>query len=212
MARLLGILDGTDMSSERLAAICGEYDLIYAADGAAARLRQLGIWPQLAIGDFDSLTRPEGYADRIIADIDQDTTDCDKLLRFAIAEGHSSITLTNIEGDRPDHVLSTFASAARADIQVSFRFRRGLGWLIKAGEDRAIEAPREGTIVSLMPITECEGVTLTGVRWPLEGSRLSAMGLVSISNASLGEGEIRVRLERGAALLYRADESDSAAR
>jgi thiamine pyrophosphokinase len=185
--KVFGVLAGADMPGELLAAWARSAQVVLAADAGADRLREVGASPHWIVGDMDSV---EDLAHHQHAEIrlhtDQDSTDCDKLLALARELGYGQITLGGIEGDRMDHALATWLSAARSDLDVRLALRRGLGWILKAG--RSLTVPSSpGSAVSLLPLSPSEGVILRGVHWPLEGRRLSWDGLVSISNAALGE-------------------------
>lgn len=130
---------------------------------------------------------------------DQDSTDCDKLLALAHELGYGQITLGGIEGDRMDHALATWLSAARSELDVRLALRRGLGWVLKPGRSLVVRSS-PGATVSLLPLSPSEGVVLRGVHWPLEGKRLSWDGLVSISNTAVGDA-VEAELREGLAAL-----------
>lgn len=199
MARVLGVLAGRDMPLEQLREWTHWADVILAADSAADRLAEIGVSPDVTIGDFDSIeSHPEGFES--IHDPSQESTDCDKLLWHAIALGHTEITLASIEGDRLDHMLATLHSAAKHPIDVRVALRTGVGWILCGPIDRTIETSA-GQRVSLIPLSECQGVSIEGVAWPLQCAELHPIGLTSISNQSL-EARIRVAIQSGIAFLY----------
>jgi thiamine pyrophosphokinase len=196
--RVLGVLAGADFAPDRLAAWALSADLVLAADGGADRLLALGITPFATIGDFDSVVAKEGLG-RVVRDVSQDTSDCDKLLHFAAENGVSDITLVGAEGDRLDHVLGTLYSTVRSPLRIRLALRRGLGWILVGPVAQAVPtAPDES--VSLLPLSECSAVNLTGVKWPFQGQILAATGLVSLSNRATGS-RIDIAIGSGAALL-----------
>lgn len=199
--RVLGVLAGADFPLDRLAEWARTADVILAADGAADRLLQAGIEPTTTIGDLDSLSSVLGLK-RVIQDPDQETSDCDKLLNLANRIGHRAITLAGVEGDRLDHVLSTFASAAKCGLAVRLVLRDGIAHVLRGPGVYLFDAI-PGERVSLMPLERCEDLHLSGVAWPLEGGVLSALGQVSISN-QVSAARIEVRLASGAAVLFLA--------
>lgn len=206
---VLGVLAGGDMSTSLLQRWVLGASVVLAADAGADRLRAAGLTPSAIIGDMDSLSdmaywrglERDGSV-RLAANSDQETTDCDKLLSFAEQEGHRSITLIGAEGDRLDHVLATVHSAARATIDVRFALRSGVAWVLNSG-DRFRLPGVAGRTLSLVPIVACEGVSLSGVRWPLVDSALSPLGGTSISNRVSGP-EVEARIRSGAMLLVMA--------
>lgn len=194
--RVLGVLAGNDLPIERLAQWASEAELLIAADGGADRLVAAGFTPHYTLGDLDSL-RATGLPN-VARFADQDTSDCDKLLDFAAALGVEHLTLTCVEGDRLDHVLATFASALRSSLEVSFALRRGPAHLVR---EAASFPATPGDRVSLMPIVPCQGVTLSGVRWPLTDSELTPLGQVSLSN-EVTESQVEVSLAEGGAVIF----------
>jgi len=195
---VIGVLAGADMPLKQLRRSVEGAEFIFAADGAANRLREIGVVPTATIGDLDSLKSPEN-AGLVIHDQGQDDSDCDKLLRLIQSRGFTSVTLVGAEGDRLDHVLGTLFSAVRSGLDVQFILRRAHGWLIRPGSVVTVAAPL-GAGASLMPIEPCELVDLSGVEWPLANVRLTPTGQVSLSNRVTGP-EVRVEILSGSALL-----------
>lgn len=203
--KVLGVLSGRDMSDASLLAWVRDADVVYAADSAADRLIHLGERP-IVVGDLDSFEshdRAEGL--RVVRDPDQNSTDCDKLLRLAAMEGHEAITMASIEGDLLDHVLATLSSLVASPLEIRIALRRGVGWIVRAGREVAVEAV-PGQRVSLVPLEGVRGARLTGVVWPLDAADLAPGAALSISNEALGR--VCARTESGAALLFVEYSSD----
>jgi thiamine pyrophosphokinase len=178
---VLGVLNGRDLSEDKILAWARSADVIYAADGGAALLLANGIKP-VVVGDLDSLERsalPEGV--RVVYDSGQDSTDCDKLLTLAGQDGVASITLVGVEGDRLDHMLATLASLVGRRKKVRLGLRRGIGIVVPCGE--LIHLPGQaGQTLSVIPLTLCWGVNLSGVEWTLNDAEMRPGLHISISN------------------------------
>jgi thiamine pyrophosphokinase len=201
MKRVLGVLAGTDMPLNQIGRWAESAEVILAADGGANALHQLGVSAHAAIGDFDSIS-PEARVlpETVVFNPDQDKSDCDKLLAYAVEQGYPAITLCNVEGDLLDHVLGTIHSSANAGLAVRLALRRGIGYILHANS--AFTLPSfPGTRLSLVPLQTCEGVYLEGVYWKLSGQRLAPNERLSLSNR-VTEPEIRVRLDSGIAALF----------
>ncbi len=200
-AKVLGVLAGADMPLEQLAAWAKSADLIVAADGAADRLILAGMPPHITIGDLDSLSEEaQNYLTDVRKDVDQETTDADKLLALVEALGHRSVTLIGSEGDLPDHQLAVYHSALACDLSVRFVFRRGIGFLVRAEDSLTVDC-LVGSRVSLLPLAPADGVSLKGVEWELLNAPLALGARVSISNVAAGVG-VSVSVGSGAALLF----------
>lgn len=201
MERVLGVLAGESLSPGVLRAWCDSADLVLAADGGADRVLAVGRRPHRVVGDLDSLSdRASDSGLDVLHDPDQDSTDCDKLLRLAQSCGASAVTLACVEGGYLDHLLAVLSSALRSPLDVRLALRTGVAWVLRApAAVRAAALP--GRRVSLMPLVRCTGVRLAGVRWPLEGAELDWTGLVSVSNRAEGTS-VEVGLASGGALLF----------
>ena len=195
--KVLGVLAGRDLAPGALEAWLGWADRIVAADGGADLCRAAGKEPDAIVGDLDSIADATG----LTPDPDQDTSDADKLLARLAREGHRSVTLIGVEGDRLDHVLATLGSCARSTIpDLRLILRTGVGLVGRAGTSgRWTCAGR----VSLIPLGPCRA-TLRGVRWPLENALLDPLGLVSISNRvdPPSGGTVELTIHEGAAVLF----------
>ncbi len=172
-----------------------------AADAGLDRLLAAGFSPDLAVGDFDSAKGLEGIDDkRLLREISQAETDCDKLLALAERQGFEAITLASAEGDQLDHMLATLHSAARSGLRVRIALRTGVGWVLK-GEDEAIVRTEPGRRVSLLPLEEVKGANLAGVDWPLDNAALHPQGATSISNRAAA-GYVAAGIEAGSAFFF----------
>jgi thiamine pyrophosphokinase len=106
-----------------------------------------------------------------VEDGDPDHTDLEKAVRWAIDRGARRVDIVAASGGRADHALANLsvliAFQREADVHLlddQFDVRRVDG-------DAIVDAPA-GTIVSLVAIGECTGVTTSGLRWDLGGVTL----------------------------------------
>lgn len=173
-------------------------DLVVAADGAANALIRMGCVPDIVVGDMDSI---EPYIrvqiEEVHEDPDQETTDVDKLVSFLAGRGTDAVTLACLEGDRLDHVFSAVQGALKAPFATRILLRQGLAYVVR---DRIEVDSHEGQAISFIPMVECSGVEMEGVKWPPK-SVLSPLGDTSISNVATGD-KVSARLEKGAGLLF----------
>lgn len=199
MERALGVLAGTDLPAVLLAKWVKSATYVLAADAGADLVFLAGHHPQVIVGDFDSL-QSKNHGVETIHSACQDTTDCDKLLSAAGSLGIQRISLICVEGDLPDHALAILHSAVRSPLFVTLVYRQGLGAIVKPR--RGVRASvNPGARVSLLPLADCSGVTLSGVQWPLQDAELSSSGLTSISNQA-ESSEVLARVGSGSAFLF----------
>lgn len=189
LKRVLGVLKGQDYPAERILAWAESAHLVYAADGAARQLVDAGMKP-IIVGDMDSLHLDNLPDDiRVVKDLDQESTDCDKLIGLMASDGVESFTLAGLEGDRLDHVLSSLSSLVGRRMKIRVLLRRGMGYVIPCGESFHLPCPA-GTRFSVLPLTLCWGVNLTSAKWPLTDAELRPGLHVSISNEALDDPQV----------------------
>jgi len=159
--------------------------VLLAADGGANALADIGLRPDGVIGDLDSIrpgVRRWLGEERMVARPDQDRTDLDKALEYALEErGLDGVTVLGALGGRIDHAIGNLGLLAR----------RAMGdRLPLVGPDHRVVAVREpaelvavpGETWSFWTFDPGVRVSLEGVRWPVTGCPLDVGGRPSISN------------------------------
>ena len=198
--RTLGVLAGNDMPILLLKKWAESSKNIFAADAGLDRLIEIGIEPDVVVGDFDSVRGLEQFQKERAKKSDENTTDVDKLLAIAHERGVERITLASVEGDQLDHMLATLHSAAKSPLKVRVALRTGVGWILNKGDEVIVET-NPGRRVSLVPLEEVSGANLQGVKWPLEGAALHPSGMTAVSNVA-AIGKVTASLQFGAAFLF----------
>jgi thiamine pyrophosphokinase len=188
-----------------LAALAAAATPLLAADGGANALARLGLRPAAVVGDLDSICastrRWLGEAPLVFRG-DQDRTDLDKALHYALDElGLPSLTVLGALGGRIDHTqanLGLLAARARGE-ELPFRTAHEL--LVAVRGEAELPA-RPGETWSFWALDPAVRVTLSGVRWPVERAALDPAGRPSISNLADGE-RVRVTADGGAVVVMR---------
>lgn len=201
--RAVVLCDGVPPSAALLAAGLVKADLFVCADAAGRPHDRLPRRPDAVIGDFDTLGPPpadDGL--RYLHDLDQDTTDAEKALEFALAEGCDEAVLLGAGGGHLDHVLANCALlerfAGRLDVALADDF--GVTLRVGAGRDRAWQMP-PGSTLSLNALGRgAAGVRLSGVSWPLDGAELAWGGRTAVSNRVVAS-PVRLSCTLGALLV-----------
>ncbi len=199
--RILLLCNGEPPSRSLLRRLAGEADMIVAADGGANVALRSGVRPDVIIGDMDSIlpeTRKALADSRVLRVRRQDNTDLEKALDFISERGPAEVAIAGATGGRIDFTLgnlSVFWSYTRT-LGITFV---GDGWrALAVGRHRTVIAPR-GTTVSLLPFGSCVGVTLRGLRYPLNDAAMGA-GEIGVSNV-VRTSPFRVTVRRGRMLL-----------
>lgn len=170
---------------------------VIAADGGLARARELGLAPDVLVGDLDSLA-PADMAEAaragtgiLRAPTDKDESDTELALLEAVRRGATRITVLGaFGGPRLDHALANLWLLAHAglagidvallDAAVRARLLSGPGTYPLPGE--------HGATVSLLPLAgDADGITTRGFRYPLRDEPLRtgpARGLSNVRTAS----------------------------
>ncbi len=188
-------------------------DLLIAADYGGFYFDELGIIPQVLIGDFDSLSSP--IVDKLInAGVkvipyspQKDETDMELAVDFAILEGSSSIIILGGLGRRLDHTLSNIglflkALAHKVEIHLLDEVHD-----ITAIDSRIVLERRTGWAVSLIPLTEkVSGVSTSGLLYPLNKADLFFEKSRGIHNEFIAETAI-VEVAEGILLVILFKES-----
>ncbi|EXX85688.1 thiamine pyrophosphokinase [Paenibacillus darwinianus] len=200
-ARRVLIFSGGRLGLWALAHIRPE-DRLIGADSGSLFLVKHGFRPDLAIGDFDSVTAQQ--LERIKAGslrteacdpVDKDYTDTELAFRRALEEKPDEIVMIGALGTRFDHSIANIHLLVEA-------LRCGIPAVIadEHNEIRLTDARltiRSGSYanVSLLPLTpRVNGITLRGFRYPLTEATLDMGQSLGISNVLDGEaGEITVR-------------------
>lgn len=198
--RALILGNGERISHGLLAHLREQADLFIATDGAAATLLHPDILPDIILGDFDSLdaaSRGRIPADRLFYAPDQEASDLEKAIEYALGRGATCLTLTGVTGGRPDHTLVAFS------LLLKYHGRLDIRIVEEKAEIRAVTGSAEwhgrpGDTLSLIAFEAVEGVSLEGVRWPLCDETLTP-GSRGVSNV-LTADTARLRVRSGVLL------------
>lgn len=198
--RTLGVLAGKDMPISLLEKWASSAKTILAADAGLDRLLEIGIQPDVVVGDFDSVRGLDRFQKERVHDTDENSTDTDKLLALARGRGVSTITLASVEGDQLDHMLAILQSAAKSPMKVRIALRTGVGWILKTGDEIVVET-QAGRRVSLIPLEEVRGCELHGVKWSLSDAELHPSGRTAVSNVA-SDSLVKAAIGSGSAFLF----------
>lgn len=167
--------------------------LLIAADGGARHLLQMGLYPQVLIGDLDSLTTEEvaqietAGAQVHRYPIDKDWTDLELALGYAVQRQCQRVILVGALGGRLDQTLGNLGLLTDpAYAAIDLGLDDGLEE-VRLVKERFEVHGEPGDLVSLLPLDECvEGVRTQGLRWALNEEPLYRSQTRGISNEMLG--------------------------
>ena len=172
-------------------------DFILCADGGYSHARKAGIVPHAVIGDFDStdyktieddLARSSLSECRVIrVAAEKDDTDTLICLKYGIDQGYEEFFILGGLGGRLDHTvanLQTMCYAVEQGKTIWFLDGKNRATLREPGR-LTIEAIKDYKI-SLFAFGEtCEGVSISGVKYPLRNHLLKNDFPLGVSNEFL---------------------------
>lgn len=182
----------------------GSGDLVIAADGGSQHCQDLGIIPDVLIGDLDS-SDPALASSWQQAGIevlrypeDKDQTDLELALMLAQERGAAEILVYGAVGGRLDMTFGNLTLLAHPDLRTPTTLICGaeeVHLLKPGGSLRLTGLPEE--IVSLIPLQPGGAtVTTSGLLYPLRNEDLAYGTTRGISNVLL-EGQAEIQLDSG---------------
>lgn len=108
------LADGEFPAAEKTLNILKAASRIVCCDGAAEKLLQFGLEPDVIVGDLDSLAfkLKEKYADKIIHISEQESNDLTKAFRYCRAQNYEDVVILGATGKREDHTLGNLSLLA----------------------------------------------------------------------------------------------------
>lgn len=201
--RALVMANGEPPSRGLFEAIDAPGTTLIAADGGARHVLALGRVPDAVVGDLDSVDdamRAAIPADRFHRVSRLDTTDLEKAIAYAVELGATEIDILGAGGGRSDHALANLSMLRLYRGRARMSMHDEL-FAISLVEDSAVVDAPAGTVVSLVAIGECVGITTSGMRWDLEDFTLG-FGPRGIHN-EVATSPASVSVRSGDLLLFR---------
>lgn len=179
--------------------------VVIAADGGIRHASALRVTPDAWVGDFDSSDPRDArfiHVPREVVPRDKDFTDAELALRVARAHGATHVTFWGAFGGRADHSLALMILALReagAGLKVELHSGDESGSPLLP--DRTVVLRAEpGQVISVVAFDDLEGLSVRGVRWPLDDALVPAGSGWTISNEATGS-EVRCHVSSGRALV-----------
>ena len=187
-----------------------KYDCMIAADSGMNFLHRNGIVPDIVAGDFDSVDDDSLDEFSSLPEVEilrlnpiKDDTDTEFVIREAIRRGATEIMILGATGTRLDHVLANvylLGIGLEEGVQIQLvdahnRIR------ITADKLEISKTEQFGDFVSVLPVKgDAKGVTLTGMKYPLQDASVSCFSSLGVSNEIAGE-KATISVENGILLV-----------
>lgn len=192
---IIGAFHGED------AVICPtDGDFIIAADGGYTALKQLGMKPNLVVGDFDSLGYVPQAEETVQHPVRKDDTDSLLAIRLGLERGYRNFVLTGALGGRLDHTFANLQALLFLRAHNARGVLYGDGTAVTAVTNSSITIEGDGTLSVFTMDAKAEGVYLRNVGYPLENAVLQNNFPLGVSNEFVGKPAV-IGVENGTLLV-----------
>lgn len=206
------IASGNIINIENISFNLEDFDLILAVDGGVNKSKQLGIIPDLAIGDFDSIT-DEGktYIEKNSIPVEKfpsrkDFTDMELGINYLVARACDNITILGGTGTRMDHTIANI-------FLLKNLYSKGIICnilddtnMITYTKDVLHVEKNNFKYISVIPISEDGAVvSLIGMEYPLDKYEIDFASTIGISN-ELKEVRGKIVVHKGEVLVIRSND------
>lgn len=170
------------------------YSFIVAADSGLDFCFEIGILPDLAVGDFDSSKRVQDLekSRALFFSRDKDLTDLEIAISEVEKRGFEEIFIYGGLGGLNRHGLTNLILAARHPLKIFFLTDNEFVFAV----NRPIQLNvQKGQLISLLPLLSKPKVTTKNLKWEIE-NRILDSHFFSVSNECLEE-EVSLWIENG---------------
>ena len=198
------IANGEPPKKQRLQSLAREANIVICADGGANTALKTGIVPDAIVGDLDSI-----HAEALVKfhrvptheDRDDETTDLEKAIVWAVKSKYDHIVVVGATGKRIDHSIGNLGVMAKYYPDAIVRFVDDLGEIIYIGRELTFTA-KKGDVISLIPLSRCEGIVTRGLRYALEGEALE-LGIREGTSNVVDASPVSIKVKKGHLLLFK---------
>lgn len=161
-------------------------DFVIAADAGYRVCRQLGIVPDLLLGDFDSMDQPADFHNVCRLPVEKDDTDTMLAVKTALEQDCDTIYIYGgTGGKRLDHTLANLQTLLyiRRQGARGYLYDDDFLWTVIENESFTMERTVEWGLFSAFCLGDrAEGIDETGFQYRLENAVLTADFPLGVSN------------------------------
>lgn len=152
---------------------------VVACDSAAdAYRRRFRKWPDVIIGDLDSVCK-RVVPCRVIHDADQNTNDLEKAMSYCARQGWRAPVIVGASGKREDHTIGNVFRALDYGCEIVTDCGRFIPVCGKATLKVA-----KGAAVSVFAPDKRTRMTSTGLEWPLDAVKFRNLYCATLNRAT----------------------------
>ncbi|MGH2568473.1 MAG: thiamine diphosphokinase [Bacteroidota bacterium] len=204
LKQALILANGEPPKKSHLQSLLKQCGLFVCADGGANTALKLGLKPDAIVGDMDSIhteTRAKFQHIPMHEDSDDETTDLEKAISWTIKQKFEHIIVVGATGKRLDHNVGNLGVLAKFYPDAIIKLVDDTGELMYVGREHSLEAPVH-SVISLIPLTRCEGVTTKGLAYALDNESLELGVREGTSNVVVANPVV-IKVKRGNLLIYK---------
>ncbi len=180
-----------------------ENDLLIAADGGYEYVKNAGMMPDLLIGDFDSMEKPNVSCEIITLPVEKDDTDIAYAVKEGFRRGYTRFVIYGgLGGKRLSHTIANMQLLEYVAQQGGTAKLVGGTtslFLLAEGQSHIFEQ-ETGKELSLFSVTPTASVTLQGMKYPVTEATLKRSFPLGVSNRVL-ESTATVTVHSGTVLV-----------
>lgn len=190
------VANGQSCSHELLTQIMEWCPYVVALDGAYTRLCELQVFPDLVVGDMDSLRVPSTNRKTQFIQIDnQENTDLEKAIDYLVEKGYIDINVVWATGKRLDHTLNNVVMLAKyPSIKIVIYDNYSKMFVIPKSFSKVY---KKGDLISLVPIPYCKEITTENLKHPLKKEELQLGKRSGTSNEVSSSGVVKITYNSG---------------
>lgn len=175
---------------------------IVCCDGALDKLLQIGIKPNIVIGDCDSISEEKRhqFKDIIIEDLDEECNDLQKALKYCIKQQLGPVAVLGASGLRDDHQLANLSILNMYSERMDLIMVSNYGLFSFISEDTTF-ASLSGQEVSVFSFDGQAVFSFEGLQYPVHNRRFTQLWEGSL-NKALGDS-FTVKISGGRGLVFR---------
>ena len=182
----------------------GEEDFVIFCDSGLRHMADLGVAPDLIVGDFDSHENPNLDTETIVLPCEKDDTDTLFAVKEAVKRGFEDFLLIGVAGARLDHTLGNVYILLYLDsIGKRGRIIDDYSEMELVSQD-AVSVGADFAYFSLLNVSGlAQGITITGAKYPLTDAEITCEYQYGISNEVLPGQTAKVSVKKGKLLLIK---------
>jgi len=200
---VLILTNGSIVNHECIKKVVPSADFVICADGGVKHLSKLELWPDLIVGDFDSVKKDElefyiqkGVSIRKFSS-EKDQTDTHIAVDSAIEAGATNVILLGALGSRFDHSYANIMLLYRLmKLGIKARIIDDYNHIIMLNDFTVIEG-EAGQVLSLLPFGGTARIVEThGLKYPIINRDLSLDDPYGVSNL-FESSKVIIQVESG---------------